>query len=30
MTYDARELDDRRVDAEDLMDDGIEIRKTIR
>ena len=28
-TYHAGNLDDRRVDAEDLVDDGVEIRKTI-
>jgi hypothetical protein len=28
-TYDARELDDRGVDAEDFVDDGIEIGKNV-
>ena len=29
VTYHASNLDDRRVDTEDLMDDGVEIGKTI-
>ena len=28
-TYHARDLEDRQVDAEGLMDDGVKIRKTM-